>query len=226
MKYPTPDLKINLQKDYHNLKNGLEVEFKGNFIVVVGDNGAGKTSLLTVLKSAWKGHYQGRLNIGFRETIDDYALFEGLDKFGTKKDYATSSDSVQGKSFADMDYLLKNDGIGLMRASSGQAQLGQLNKLIHTIAKDPDMSPENPTLLVLDEPEISMSLSARMTYALTLKMLALKYPIKIITATHDESIINAALSVYDISPGLTTGSGEAYIQNMRDEVTRVYGHLM
>ena len=218
--FDTPDIKMVLKKDHNNLKAGLAVEFKGNFTVVVGANGAGKTSLLSLLKSNWKGFWMGRVS----GNIKDYVDVTGLDGYGKCYDYTTASDNVQGKGFSDMDHLLSNKGLGisLMRASSGQAQMGQLNVLINSIIKDEDLVPEKPALLVLDEPEISLSLGARMTWGITLRHLALKYPIKIITASHDESIIRSATQVYDITTGLTTDSGEAYIDGMREAFRKKY----
>lgn len=210
--FPIPPVKLTLTKDYRGLKAGLTAEFKHRFVAVVGDNGAGKSSFLNLFRSFWKGHYMGRV----REAAD-HMVVEGLEAFDLKLDYFTDSDSARGQSMADVSYSMLAVGMAAFQSSSGELQNEHITKLVKQILKQKPTL-EKPALLVLDEPESSLSLRARVTLATTLHLISSKFPVMIVVATHDESMIAAAARVYDITTGDTHRDGKGYVDGIRAEV--------
>ncbi len=207
----TNPITLTIKQDYRTLKAGRAVTFASPFVAVVGDNGAGKSSMLNLLRSKWPGHYMGRDRD--HEKLCDVT---GLEAYDLKLDYMTADDSVSGKSFSDMSYLLSGSGMGInaIRWSSGQAQKAQLNGLVNKMAGD---NREKRALIVLDEPETSLSLRHEMEFAMFFAMLAGRRPgTMIIAATHSQTMMRAAGKLYDVDRDEWTTS-EAYIERIRKE---------
>jgi predicted ATPase len=199
------NLKIKVLQDYRKLKKNEVIEFNSNLTFVVGHNGSGKSTLLNLIRSHWAGHYQGR-----ERNPDEYIEITGLENFDVKFDYNTETDSYKGQSFADMDYLLSNNGLGIqvMRASSGEAQNATIASVFKKIADAKDKK----VLIILDEPEKGLDIKFQLDLLNFLNLTSMFRNFMYIVATHSVVLLqNTNGMVYDMDTKSYTKS-KAYIK--------------
>jgi ABC-type multidrug transport system ATPase subunit len=187
---------IKIKKDYRGLKENEEFVFDKDITIIVGSNGSGKSSLINLLRSQWKGHYMGRIDR--KSDLDELCSVEGLDEFVHKYDYATDTDSLAGKSFVDMSYLTKDKGLGItvMRFSAGQTQLAQLNNIISKIATT--YKEGEKQLVIFDEPEKGLDLKTQYKFASAIRNFKPKLNTTCIVITHSLPFLDSFGSVYDM----------------------------
>jgi len=178
---------VKFKKDYRTFKKDEIFEFEDN-TVIIGSNGSGKSSLLNLIRSSWPGHYMGRVSEW--EDIVTVIIPESYTNF---YDYHTEDDAANGKSFADMNYLL-DVGLGIMRASSGQAQLEQISQLLIKIAKDKPIK----GLVTFDEPESSLDLKTVIKLVQLLVVLNVKFKTDILMTTHSETLLRRLSRIWPV----------------------------
>lgn len=184
-------------------KKDLEIEFKDNLTIIVGDNGCGKTSLIKNLIFPYK-----ELNHWFSEDkekhnqevvqkyIEDKVRKLTFSKFPQyiiieKEIHKTSfldtiSKNIQEKAFQKKSIM--NDTLlmfNMQEASNDENSLDFFESLTNI---------EN-SLIVLDEPETSLSIKSQLKVSKLIKELSTKNQIVLIT--HSEYLMRMSNKVYD-----------------------------
>lgn len=200
------EIKITIKKDFRKLKEGEIYIFDNPVNIIVGDNGSGKSTILTLLRSyllrknllKTESNYLKKEIREFEEVCD----IEGLDQFDNYYEYDAEVDT--GK-LMDMDTMIEFDGIFTSKMSSGEGDVYQLNKLLTEVQKTKN------NLILLDEMDKGLSLKQRLTYPTILKLAALKFDSFIIAISHGESLLNEFDSVLSMTSKKWVKSNEYYM---------------
>ena len=200
-------------KTFIIFEKDLEINFKAGLNIIVGDNGCGKSSLLKQI------FYKPFQEFYFSDKTEAELQAEHFKKY-LKNDYRLLDFEkypnfyLNGKQIHKNIFIedLKNSKITLSGqdvlkmfdmydSSNGENTLDFLNSLITL---------EN-VLILLDEPETSLSIKSQIKMAKILKKIALKN--QIILVTHAPTLMQMSKEVYDfeIKKYIET---ETYIKNL------------
>lgn len=200
--------KIDFKKDLRCFAKGSSVDFdNSNFVVVLGDNGSGKSTILQVIHDSFKNEtFFDRRIYEFMKSCDVSIKIEEDTK--TKKTKNSSTARTKKTKSLLLDYLHQNPKnashfsedtnemmieIQSQRASSGQAtQLGLGNRLGSFLLS----LKESPSVVLFDQPETSLDVGS-MTQICFILMTRLAFnPMQLFVATHSSDWLKAMHIAY------------------------------
>jgi predicted ATPase len=181
---------IKFKRDFRSFKKDAEFQFKPGVNVLVGDQGAGKSTMIELLRSKLEPKTFGESDSSYRaKSIEAHDKIDDLVEVTTDKKKKVVAFDFERESARDMSQLL-HDMLDVqlfaMKASHGQGNLASLNSLIEKIAKDRDAV----DVILLDEPD--SALSPRNCYGLVgiLHGLASKWNKQVIVSAHNPIVIH------------------------------------
>lgn len=193
--------KITIKETYRNLETGFELIPKKDVTLLVGDQGCGKSSLLTLLKNNSKEHLKLKLH---PDTVAK----------GTKTFYfdtESMNPRVQDLyAFTNPNGTSKGLGLGAGLASRFQSHGEVLQILTIDI-----LEKASDCVLFLDEPESGLSLRNQYRFVRTIKR-AVQKGCQFFIATHCVPIIEAFEEVYDLENKKWVNSIE-YVNSFKNE---------
>jgi len=182
--------KIKFIEDFRCYKTGEEIEFKDNLTIISGDNGSGKSSLLSCIRNMYKVKW----------TLSD-------DSGGKGKIEVTgdSEESVEGdvfyldlcsdlyKNSAEFDYDNMSVYLQCMNSSSGEGVIYQLVSLLTTKLKDAKM-------IIIDEPERGLSIKNQFKIANVINKFVNDNPdVQFLVTTHSEALLLSKKELWSAS---------------------------
>ena len=194
------EMKTVVEKTFVIFKKNLEINFK-NLTVIVGDNGCGKTSLAKNLKPP-KGA-DSMLSSFLGEDPEElkkkaYAKWLSTEKrdltFEATPESIIVGQEIHKNSFVDglargkmtLNGYEVNSLFDMQQSSNGENTLDYISEL-HRCIKN--------SLIVLDEPETSLSIKSQMKVARQIQELAMHN--QVIVITHSPYIMRITDEVYD-----------------------------
>jgi predicted ATPase len=167
--------KITFNQDFRTFKKGDVIEIKKPFLVLVGVNGCGKSTILDCIReefgiadnSYMKGTYPK----------DAFTLEKSKEKFEAKYHDFHSGDRKYSGSFGDD----MSGQIAAMKQSSG---IGNLLQFQNTQIKNATGS-----LILLDEPDRGMAIKIQRNFGLLFLEMVMSGKNQVIVSTHSEQIM-------------------------------------
>lgn len=191
-------------KDKKVFKKGLKVNIEPGITVLVGDQGAGKSTLIELVRT-WLEPDKGmsdrmgkRLNRSdVRATLDIEG--EALDKvrllaFDFEKDAARSSGAFDwGGPIDTVGFLMFGN-----KASHGEANKMALNMLLGEVVKEyKEEGSIKPTVILLDEPDAALSIASIVMLHMALRNLA-HLGCQIIISAHHPFLLGCFEKLYSL----------------------------
>jgi len=188
-------IKITMLKNYRTLKENEVFILDKNINLIVGDNGTGKSTLLSLLRSELIRNNKLKTGILYMKNViknhQEICKIEGFDNYEKFYDFDTETDSGKGLAMSDMNLFLETDGLAVGQKSSGEGQLYQMAKLVKHISKTSN------NLILIDELDRGWSISNRRKFINVLNKFIKKDDMLLIVS-HNEFLLNHVDSVLDM----------------------------
>jgi predicted ATPase len=170
--------KITFNEDYRTFKKGDVIEIKKPFLVLVGVNGCGKSTILDCIREEFGIADNSYMKGTFPKNA--FTLEKSPDKFEARYHDFHSGDRKYSGSFGDD----MSGQIAAMHQSSG---IGNLLQFQNTKIKHATNS-----LILLDEPDRGMAIKIQRNFGLMFLELVMAGKNQVIVATHSEQIMTMA----------------------------------
>jgi predicted ATPase len=169
----------------------FSIEFNNKIEIVVGDNGSGKSSLLSALRGTFvePSYDKGSLyNFSNKELSESITVEHDFDK-------AFFYDAVKDKpndlnnAYDAMEFI-RNGGFETRDKSHGQSSLYLISKMIDEIETYRKANPTAKILVILDEPEVGFDLKTQFKLPKMIANISNFLDCHIILATHNYMLVN------------------------------------
>lgn len=168
--------KITFNEDLRTFKKGDEIKIESPFLVLVGVNGCGKSTILDCLRDEFGIADNSYMKGSFPK--NSFSVEKSKEKFEAKYHDFHSGDRKYSGSFGDD----MSGQIAAMRQSSG---IGNLIQFQNTQIKSSTNS-----LILLDEPDRGMAIKIQRNFGLLFVEMVLRGKNQIIVSTHSEQIMS------------------------------------
>lgn len=195
-------IRIEFTEDYRCYKKGTVINLPTP-CCIVGDNGSGKSTLLSIIRYHAVeecGHDNHYFLGNSREKVANVTGFDFPNSFS----YSTSTDNPATVGQFNEELFDKGVEIGSIEKSSGQAQVWNLVHVLNQAHAVPG------SLLILDEPEISIDFRHRIAVSARLRRMMEQYRQPLIVCSHSPDIMRLFDTVFVIPTGEIMET-EAYI---------------
>lgn len=209
-------IRIEIQKSLHGSRGDINLDVKlavkqGEFIALMGESGAGKTTILRVLAGLEEA--QGKISVGGKVWLDaktslvtqkrgigfvfqDYALFENMsveqNLLFVRKNRTLAAELLK---MTELDQLKERN---VSRLSGGQKQRVSLCRAMMN----------EPTLLLMDEPLSALDPAMRIKLQKQIKKLHVRFGTTTIMVSHDIGAVHALASrIITLEDGRITRDG-------------------
>ena len=176
--------------------NPFSIEFNNKIEVIVGDNGSGKSSLLSAIRGEFitKKYEKGSLyDSGFIELRKHVTIehdFEAAFFYDAVKDNPKDGNN----SYDAMEYLF-NGGHATKDVSHGQSSSFMLSKTITKLAEYRKGNPEAKILVILDEPEVGFDLKTQYKLPDIIRNMSQLFNCYILCVTHNYFVVSTSDTV-------------------------------
>lgn len=176
---------IEFKQEHRCYNAGDKVVFNNNLTIITGDNGTGKSTLITCIRSLYKSKWSMSYDRDAHENLVQDANQEvEIGYLDCSQDLYKNSPEMD---FENFDIFKECRG-----NSSGQGSVLQLLSMLDRH--------KNKGLIIIDEPERGLSLKWQNTIAKELLTFSENNPdIQLIITTHSAKIMNIANEVYSTS---------------------------
>lgn len=176
---------VKFTEDFRVYKKDEEIEFKSSLTIITGDNGSGKSSLISCIRNLFKTKWtMSHCDAGNGKITSNV---EGSHEIGY---FDTSADLH--KNAVEFDFDNMSLFVQCTQASSGQGTLLQLANFFD-INKD-------KKLLILDEPERGLSLRSEQLFINYILKSWFEHPeMQILITTHSPLFMSMAEVVFSTS---------------------------
>ena len=181
---------IQFKKDFRSFKKGDKFEFKPGVNLLVGDQGAGKSTLIELMRSHLEPKKDFResdstwraKSIMAHEKIEDLVSIETQKG---KKVFAFDFERESARDMSGLHYDMIEVQLVAMKSSHGQGNLASLGSMLEKMSKDKDAV----DIILLDEPDAA--LSPRNCYGMVgiLHSMATKWNKQVIVSAHNPIVI-------------------------------------
>lgn len=207
------NLRIEFIRDYRCFKKGTVFELPRQ-CCIVGDNGAGKTTLLSAIRFhavEEKGHTD---HFFLGNTKEKEANVENFG-YDASFSYSTSTDNPATVGQFNEELQERGAKAGSLAKSSGQSQVWNL---VHVMNR---WSETSNSLLILDEPEISIDFKHRIALIARIKRMMEQNRKAIIVCSHAPDLMRMFPKVFVIPTGEVIDT-EEYIERKEMEPVAMF----
>jgi predicted ATPase len=191
--------RVTFLKDYRKFKKGFTLEFRPGVNLLVGDNGAGKSSLLQLIRHMTSGDKFER-----ERSIKEIKLEEDVPTQTCNYDF--EKDNRRTLSYFDSDGPGGTQlQINAMFSSHGEASMGTLGSLFQKGKK---------LTYLFDEPDTAMSMRVCHIYSAIFKNWA-EHGNQLIVAVHNPILIASQEEVLAVESGWTKSG--AFMKFLTDQ---------
>lgn len=199
-------------KDKIVIPEGLTIELQPGINILAGDQGAGKSTLIELLRSFIEKHHPrkgyGRMrsyspsSLNGQPKLDDLLEIETDTPLEETKLVALDFEQDASRSKGSLDWDGPLGGlfqVFAMRMSHGQSVQGALNQVLNDILKERDEKGSLPPMvMIFDEPDAALSIKSIATLHGVLRNIVEKLGAQIILSAHHPFLLGCFKQVFSM----------------------------